>query len=416
MLIGLCLVVVLVDCSTDERNEVETVLTDETEITTTRTMTQDDFVDAGNDFAFNLLRTVDSKRMKNTSFVLSPLSVAFAMGLLNEGATGETSQQIIAMLGYDGTGTQAINDYCATMLHQLPLLDDSVDIGIANGVFLNQPIKLRRSYLEAAEHYFAAQVETLDFGSAESLNHINTWCRERTQGMIPQVLNNLEGLCYFINTIYFKANWTNEFNPAETQTTWFLDSNFKQPITEVPFMTSNMTVPYAEMKDYQAIRLPFGNGKFCMYILLPVVGLSPSHLMKQLSAKQMKGLNNKIKEQNVIVKIPRFKTVTHTELNDVLSTLGVKRIFNKSAQLGRIVENYNDGDISVDHVFQDAAIEVEENGAKAAAVTILNMTEDPFDDSSTEMPIVFYANRPFLYIITDNTTGSIYFTGTFSGV
>lgn len=401
----LCMGLAFTACSTDENEEPGAS-------PETRAMTQEEFVEAGNDFGFNLLRDVAAVNNGN-GFVLSPLSVTYALGMLNEGARDETRQEIMKVLGFEGVPASAINELCCDIMKKAPLLDESVELNLANGVFLDEPLKLQEGYRQTLSQYYDAEAHVLNFGEQASLDYINNWCCQKTQGMIPEVLDVLRGICYLINAIYFKADWTYSFNPELTQPGPFFKTANQR--VEVPFMHSELKTEYTETADAQVVRMPFGNEAFGMYVLLPKDGKSPKDVLANLSTAKMAELNAAMQQRNVEIILPRFTTRTHTELSAILGQMGMQRPFISSmAQLGGIIENMKDGDIHVSRIFQDAAIEVQEKGAKAAAVTVVAI--DYLMGSPEESDIVtFNANHPFVYLITEKSTDAIYFAGVYAG-
>ena len=377
----------------------------------TRALTQEEFVETGNDFGFKLLRDVAAVNNGN-GFVLSPLSVTYALGMLNEGARGETRQEIMKVLGFEGVPASTINELCRDIMKKAPLLDESVELNLANGVFLNEPLKLQEGYRQTLSQYYNAEAHVLNFGEQASLDYINKWCSQKTQGMIPEVLDKLSGICYLINAIYFKADWTYSFDPELTQEGPFFKTASQH--VEVPFMHSELQTGYTETTEAQVIRMPFGNEAFGMYVLLPKDGKSPTDVLATLSTAKMAELNAAMQQRNVEVVLPRFTTRTHTELSTILEKMGMQRPFSAAAQLEGIIEDMKNGCLYVSRIFQDAAIEVQEKGAKAAAATVVEIDYEmePLNESDK---VTFIANRPFVYLITEKSTGNIYFAGVYAG-
>lgn len=377
----------------------------------TRALTQEEFVETGNGFAFYLLRDIAAVN-NGQSFVLSPLSITYALGMLNEGARGETQQQIMKVMDFEGVASNVINELCSKIMKEAPQLDESVEINLANGVFLKEPLKLQESYSQCLRQYYDAEVKVLDYLAPASLDYVNDWCSQQTKGMIPHVLDKLTGVCNLINAIYFKADWTHPFDPEATQINAFLKAAGQQ--VDVPFMQGELKVNYTETAEAQVVSMPFGNEAFSMYVLLPKTDKTPKDVMSVLSNEKMKALNAAMQPTDVTMMLPRFTTRTHTELNDILQKMGMTRPFSSMAQLGGMIENVNDGDTYVSRVFQDAAIEVQEKGAKAAAITVVVVDYNAVD-LENENKTLFIANHPFVYLITEKSTGAIYFAGVYAG-
>ena len=92
-----------------------------------------ELVENNNDFAFNLFR----KARGEQSSIMSPLSITYALGMMNNGAAGQTQQEINKVLGFGNAGADAINQFCRKLLTEAPTLDENTATEIANTVFVN---------------------------------------------------------------------------------------------------------------------------------------------------------------------------------------------------------------------------------------------------------------------------------------
>ena len=408
----LCMGLALAACSSSENEQV--IIEPAPQPVETRSLSQEDFVNTGNDFAFNLLRQVATTN-QGQSFVFSPLSVTYALGMMNEGATGGTHQQIMKVLGFEGVPSDTINALCHHIMQQAPLLDTSVDMSLANGIFIRDLYKLQERYQQCLQQFYDAEVHTLDFEATASLDFINDWCSQKTKGMIPHVLDKLEGVCYLINAIYFKADWTYAFDPDVTFYDWFTAADNK--VVEVPFMMGEFNVNYTQTADCKVIRMPFGNEAYGMYVFLPAKDKTPSDILATLSTEKLAALDEIMDSTDVVVKMPRFGTYSSTDLKGILQAMGMTLPFDERlAQFGGMIEGLGNGDLYVSRIFQDAAIEVQEKGAKATAVTVVGYGVTAIlPDEEHDGKIHFTANHPFVYLITEKSTGAIYFAGVFAG-
>ena len=144
-------------------------------------------ITSNNDFAFNLFR----KARGNESIVLSPLSITFALGMLNNGAAGQTQQEINQTLGFGEAGADAINAFCQKMLAEAGTLDNKTKALIANTIFVNEGFgyRLQEDFVKKAGDYYNAQPQNRDFADGETMSVINQWASDHTEGMIPSVLD-----------------------------------------------------------------------------------------------------------------------------------------------------------------------------------------------------------------------------------
>ena len=177
-------------------------------------------VDESNDFAFNLLREVSTKGEVDKSMVLSPISITYALGMLNNGATGETQAQINKVLGVSGQGTGGINEFCQKMIVNSPKLDNSTKVMLSNAILLNNNYQLKDEFRNKAITYYDATLEICDFKNMQTLNTINLWAKNHTEGLVDKALDdkdyNTEAVSYLLNATYFKGFWTTKFDKHST--------------------------------------------------------------------------------------------------------------------------------------------------------------------------------------------------------
>ena len=167
------------------------------------------FVKDNNKFSINFLKTVNEGNQSGNSFVFSPLSITYVLGMVNDGSTGTTEKELEETLGFHSGGIKAVNEYCKNLIENLPKADNNVTLDIANAIFLNKRYSLKEQFRQDMKRYYDAQAEALDFGSPETLKHINDWCKEKTNGMIPSIIEKVDEkmVSYLLNAIYFKAEW-----------------------------------------------------------------------------------------------------------------------------------------------------------------------------------------------------------------
>ena len=155
--------------------------------------------------------------------------------------------------------------------------------------------------------------------------------------------------------------------------------------------------------------LPYGNGSYEMVVLLPREGKDLSSLLQTMDAKKWKDNLKNTYSSEVDLKLPRFTSAYTRELNDVLKLLGMNVMFDREkADLTKM----SVAKAFVSMVLQKAKIEVDEEGSKAAAVTVVETLDAA---APLSRPIMFHANRPFMYAIVEHSTGTIFFMGTYQG-
>ena len=364
--------------------------------------------DNNNDFACRLFRTVSEEKGDCSTF-LSPISVSYLLGMLNAGADGDTRGQIMDVLGL-GNDPAAINAYFKKMIDEAPGVDQGVTVKIANAIDVNSAmgINLYPQYARDMQDYYCAQIEALDFNNSNSLNIINNWCNTHTDGMIPEILDEVDPACvmYLMNAIYFKAIWTEQFDPSETRKINF--TKVGGQAVEHMMMHRLSPASYGHNELYSTLCLPYGSGGYSMYILLPNEGKTVDDVIQNLTGEGINQLGSKLSNQNVDVLMPRFSTSSDIRLEDILSSMGMPLAFTDLAEFPNMAEGFN---LYVSMMKQKAKIEVNEEGTKAAAATIAGMTYKSGGDKYK----MFHATRPFLYFIREESTRSIFFMGTYYG-
>ena len=372
---------------------------------------QHEMVNNNNSFAFSLY----NKTMGMNSRVVSPLSVTYLMSMLANGADGETQKQILATLGWAGEGIQQpslqdINDYSRMLIEKTERLDKAVTVEIANYVAVNKEFKLNSKFQKSVERDYKAGVESLNFTSPSTLKRINDWCNDRTHGMIPSIINELDpdAVSYLMNAIYFNGTWKDKFSKEETKQEMF--RGYTRDIQYVDMMHRHGEYFYADGDGYSAVSIPYGNGAFRMTVILPTEGSFLRDVMASMDGGKFQALQRSMEKCNVDLKIPRFTTEVDLPLNDIISALGAPLIFSSQADFSQFAR----GNFYVSKMFQKAKIEVSEEGTKAAAVTAAIMMMSAVRPEK-KRNVVFHADSPFAYIISENSTGSIYFMGQYTG-
>lgn len=359
-------------------------------------------VESGNDFAFRLAQAT---MIKDKSQIISPLSVAYLTGMLANGVSEKTFNEIATTLGMSGKSLEEINSYFKMMLNDLPRLDLSTTLSQSNALFTNQGYTIFDDYKNAIRDFYSADTEILDFSQQSAIDRINNWLDEHTKGVIKNIMNSLDpkAAAYGLNAVYFKAGWIDKFKEEETK-----EEAFGKDGKRVPMMHLNTNLTYNANDMCQYIRMPYGNGAFEMVVILPNEGITTVDLMEKLNAETILEMRSGYISQ-VDVKMPRFETECKTNLVKVLTDIGMPSLFSLEERFEKMTtDNFSIGDIA-----QTASIKVNENGSEAAAVThvYIAASENMLDIK----PRTFHANRPFIYVIREQYYGIVMFIGHYEG-
>ena len=376
------------------------------------TTKQTGFVQAGNIFAGRFIDRIDEDAARNNKdeWIVSPLSLQIALGMLLNGAQGETADEICRTLGYGDGETAEVNAWCKLMLEQLPKLDKKSDLSLANAIFYNQKISLKGPYRDVVESNYQAALEALDFTKTKaSAGVINAWCDKQTKGLIPKVIDEVSpsALAYLVNALYFKGEWANRFAKSDTREETFTDESGKKGKVKM-MKLDGKKFNYGENELWQAIRLPYGNGAYAMTVLLPKKG----HTVREITAALAKDPHVvPYGKAEADLWLPAFETKYHIGLNDILKDMGIQRAFDPRYADFHAMSDY---DSFVSFVQQDAVIKVYEEGSEAAAVTVIGVELTAYIPQQPKK-VVFHADHPFLYLITETSTETILFAGKYAG-
>jgi serine protease inhibitor len=357
-------------------------------------------VNANSKFAFDIFKQLNSVETGKNIFI-SPLSISTALAMLYQGAGSDTGNEIAKTLNYDGMDLNTLNGDYQSLLKNLNNVDPFITLNIENSIWYRDGFHVKPGFLSTNQDVFGAEIMGLDFNKADAADTINHWISEATNGMIEKMLDPpLVGTMYLIDAIYFKGAWTIPFNPQETKKSTFTTESGRN--NTVDMMQAYRTIEFGKGTDYSVIRLPYGEKKVSMYCILPAKGLTIENLITGLSVDKFNEIKQSLSTRNFFsVKLPKFKMAYGAiSLKTGLNRLGMIQAFDP----GRAdFSGITDGRIWVDDVLHKAVIDLNEQGTEAAATTIVILP--------TAMADNFHADRPFVFLIVDDTTGSILFMG-----
>ncbi|MBR4843218.1 MAG: hypothetical protein IK006_09050, partial [Bacteroidaceae bacterium] len=243
------------------------------------------------------------------------------------------------------------------------------------------------------------------------------WASDHTEKMIEKILNesefNPDAVSYLLNAIYFKGMWTRKFDKDNTCQEEFYHAGNSQDVTISYMMNQKGQFNYADIDGYQVLCLPYGNEAFNMTIFLPrVTEWETVHALPAVpSIQTWQKLKTGMLGELVNVKLPRIETDTDVNLNEIMSALGMPDAFNKDKA---DFSGFCDTDTYIGLMKHVAKIKLDEEGTEAAAVTVVGTFATAYPGYQPTA-ISFNANHPFLYVISENSTGAILFIGQYTG-
>ncbi len=360
-----------------------------------------EIVSANNEFAFDFFKKVyESETEEN--FMISPVSLSLALGMTYNGADGDTKTAFENVFKYNKS-TQEINDFNKNLITKLSSSQDGSVMEIANSIWIEQNFPVKNNFIQTNQTYFDAEVQNLDFSNVNSVNTINSWVSGKTHDKIPEIITEIspDAVMFLINALYFNASWKYEFDPEDTESAVF---NTGSGTKNVEMMTHTSTLAFAQNDLFTSVVLPYEQEKFSMVILLPNEGKSTDDIADELNQENWNNRQNAYDSTKIALYLPKFKLSYKNKLNDELIELGLGNAFSPTlANFSKI------SDIStfISFVLQKTFIDVNEEGTEAAAVTIVGIEYTSIGEGARE----FNVNKPFIYLIKENLTGSICFMG-----
>lgn len=361
-------------------------------------------VESSNTFAFNMFDKVLANTDPDKNVIISPLSMSYALSMALNGASGETYTEMRDALELEGLSLDNINDSYNKLMDALLSVDSKVKISIANSVWVKEGFPLKQEFVKRLQDYYDAEANSFTI-SQESLNAINQWIEDKTNGMIKDMLKELNDnlLSLLINAIYFEGEWWSGFNAENTETEIFTTSSGNNIDVNMMKQTESFDL-YVDTK-FAMLELPYGQGNYVMDIILPN-GNNLDSLLTVVTSENFSLWTNKLYPRETIVWLPRFKYEFNITINEILREMGMERAFT-----GTIADfsNMTDEDIYIGFVQHNAAIENYEKGTKAAAATVVGMEVTSLGPDP--LPYFFNANHPFIYIIREISTNTVIFMG-----
>ena len=360
-----------------------------------------------NDFSFNLLSQV-AQREERENVILSPLSASMLLGMLMNGAEGETLSQMQAVLGFESNvSIEEINAYYRQLITVLPDLDPYTELDLANGIWVREAFPVKDTFVNTCRQQFDALVKNVPtFVDERVLREINNYAAQHTKNRIKDVINDEmvddETVMVLLNALYFKALWKDQFKKTNTRQENFTTLNGVQMQTDM--MRQWKKRKYGESDEYQLLELPYKGEKYCADIILPAEGVDIRAFAAGLNAEKWAEMLNNTFWPEVSLTLPKFKLKYDCNLTEDLAALGLSDAFSPGvADFSRLSEQST----YISLIQQKTFMQLDEEGTEAAAVTIGIVAPTSAGDEEHRTVIV---NRPFLLILRERDYGTILFT------
>ncbi|MDY0216561.1 MAG: serpin family protein [Bacteroidales bacterium] len=366
------------------------------------------------DFAHDFQKNIAPKQKAN--FVSSPVSLYLAMGMIYEGAKNNTLEEIQNTMNFPNSELfyEQISPYYNALLEMNT--DTNMKMNIANKVYLENTFQILPKYQQNLNTHFKTNIEKVDFKNQflKVETQINKWVEKETQNKIKQLLpkNTLtkETLMVLVNAIYLKAAWRYPFNESATTEKDFV-INENETVKSKFMIQQKRGFKHLSNKRVAVLEMPYKTNNLSLLIILPKISNNEKINGWIPNQTEYQYYLDHLKYETVYMEIPKFKIESNFDLGEHLSSMGIKEAFTNFADFSGIS---GIKEAKIDKVIQKVFFEIDEKGTEAAAATAVVMVRTTSVSPNQETPVNFIANKPFVFILKENTNNTPLFMGTYS--
>ena len=340
-------------------------------------------------FQISLFNQINSKN-KGKNLTISPLSIFQSLSLVTNGANEETKNELLKLL--DNKGMEEINELNLRIIYEIKEMSS---IEIANAIMTR--ISPLPNFVKIAKENYLSEIQPL-----RNAKQINKWCNEKTHGKIKEIVNEIDDNIFMIilNAVYFKGQWINPFKKELTSKQIFYNFNSEKDGKYVDIMKITEHFKYFKDSNLQAIELPFKKDTMSALIILPNQNININEFINILDDdnEYLYTIIDNLKHSKVYLEMPKFEITYKESLKEVLKNMGVKLAFNTKADFSKI---RSQNDLMIDEIIHKTYLKVNEDGAEAAAITMITMK----NMGMIPRPEIIYKmiiNRPFLFILRNS--------------
>lgn len=349
------------------------------------------------DFGLSVLRQCASDK----STLISPLSIALALGMTANGAAGETLTEMEQVLGLP---LDTLNKY----LKNLSKRQEEGIVHTANGIWLRDDVGFtpNQAFLQANADYYDAALRTTPFDES-TIKEINKFVSDNTKDMIPKIIEEIpdSAILYLVNALSFECDWQYPYKGYQVGKGTFTTEAGEEQKAEYMYSTEYQ---YVENEDLTGFLRPYEGERYAFVALLPREGKTVAECLNNLTGKALRTLLLEAQQTRVETSIPQFEKEFTRELNNDLAQLGMGSAFEAgTADFSNMGTMENGTPLFIGRVIHKTHIAVTPQGTKAGAATMVEV------DSGAAMPEnEVCLSRPFIYLIVDTKTMTPMFMGT----
>jgi len=379
-----------------------------------------------NAFTIDLLRHLVGETGFQDNVIVSPQGIFHSLAISYVASAGETRKELGTVLHFPAENQDLLKDLAGLRQQLLrPNKHKRIDLALANSVWLDGThADFRPEYVREVQDAFDASLHRVAFKQREQVSQeIDAWISQKTHGKIengvsPDALKSRSSMGIIdepalvtVNAVYFKADWGSKFDKQSTQERPFhLDANLAR---DTLMMHQRSLLPYSENDDVKFLEIPYIDGAYSMYVVLPKEVISVRKLLDYVTQDKIAQWKRNALDCEVDVLLPKFEMKRHLDVREALTAMGVKAAFDKrTADFDKMIIKKSEAfRIYISDISHDAWIELHEEGTEAAAATTTTHFSLGCASQAVPRAVQFHADHPFVFMIVHNPSRSILFSG-----
>jgi serpin B len=364
-------------------------------------------------FSEKLMEQIVGNAANDDNIAVSPSRLQAVLVLLSNWASPDMQRKILDVAVGESAGIEDANEFCrkdnfsvATCYNISGEVSESPIVELSTILWLQEQLRLKAGHIADMREAFGVEYERVDFANPDTQGLIDAKINEASHGLIPSLNAKVDPLTRVLLTdiLYFKAHWEIPFEEENTDELPFYGA---KETVDVPTMCMEERLPYKETDKYQMVELSYltdfsSEKSYVMRIYLPRLCVSNIELLRAIAEKDAK---QEVKEEHVCLYLPRFSAETDIKMTNIFQQLGLKELFTSTDILPQLADN-----IQISDIAQKVKIIVNETETEAVALTSI-VCAGCLPPEEDDKPIVMTVDRPFLFEILEETSGTILFTG-----
>ena len=364
-------------------------------------------------FSEKLMEQIVGNAANDDNIAVSPSRLQAVLVLLSNWASPDMQRKILDVAVGESAGIEDANEFCrkdnfsvATCYNISGEVSESPIVELSTILWLQEQLRLKAGHIADMREAFGVEYERVDFANPDTQGLIDAKINEASHGLIPSLNAKVDPLTRVLLTdiLYFKAHWEIPFEEENTDELPFYGA---KETVGVPTMCMEERLPYKETDKYQMVELSYltdfsSEKSYVMRIYLPRLCVSNIELLRAIAEKDAK---QEVKEEHVCLYLPRFSAETDIKMTNIFQQLGLKELFTSTDILPQLADN-----IQISDIAQKVKIIVNETETEAVALTSI-VCAGCLPPEEDDKPIVMTVDRPFLFEIVEETSGTILFTG-----